>query len=128
MLKTAAVIGAIAAIVFVGLGVMRGEAADTNKRFSVRGLGATTCGKYLEARNLRPKETDSYADWLTGFFTAYNWLQADTYDIAPVAQYKQAGLLIYLDLYCGKNPKKTINDAAIAFTRAVYDKRVKVGS
>lgn len=103
-------------------------AADTNDRFSVRGLGATTCGKYLENRNLNLDESSQYAHWLTGFLTAYNWLQPDTYDIAPADRYNQQGLLRYVDLYCGKNPKKKIIDAARAFVRGVYDKRVKTGS
>lgn len=109
------------------IGSKSAGAADANDRFSVRGLGATTCGKYLENRNLNVNETDQYAHWLTGFLTAYNWLQPDTYDIAPADRYNQQGLLRYVDLYCGKNPKKKIIDAARAFVRAVNDKRVKSG-
>ena len=105
-----------------------GDAADANKRFSVRGVGTTTCSKYLETRNLEVSESEQYANWLTGFFTAYNWLQPNTYDIAPASQYNQTGLLRFLDLYCGKNPKKKVIDAAVAFVKAIYDKRDKVGS
>jgi hypothetical protein len=111
-----------------GLGGKAVLAADANERFSVRGLGTTTCSKYLEQRNLNVEESDQYAHWFTGFLTAYNWLQADTYDIAPSDRYNQRGLLRYMDLYCGKNPKKRIVDAAMSFARSVYDKRVKTGS
>lgn len=114
-------------LIAAAIGSKSAGAADANDRFSVRGLGATTCGKYLENRNLNVNETDQYAHWLTGFLTAYNWLQPDTYDIAPADRYNQQGLLRYVDLYCGKNPKKKIIDAARAFVRAVNDKRVKSG-
>lgn len=102
-------------------------AADAKGRFSVRGVGAMTCGKYLESRNLNVNESNQYAHWLTGFLTAYNLLQPDTYDMAPPDRYNQQGLLRYLDIYCGKNPKKKIIDAAAAFVRAVNDKRIKSG-
>lgn len=122
------VLGATACLLLSALAMNGAGAADTNNRFSVRGLGTNTCSKYLQDRNSADADqlSDRYADWFTGFFTAYNWLRSDTYDIA--AQYKANGILRYLDLYCGKNPKTRIIDAATAFTKAVYDKRQKVGS
>lgn len=118
--------GATALLLFSGLAVGDVSGADANKRFSVRGLGATTCSKYLEERNLDSEGSEQYAHWLTGFLTAYNWLQADTYDIAT--NYKSNGLLRYLDLYCGRSPKNKIIDAATSFVNAVYAKRQKTGS
>jgi len=100
--------------------------ADVKKIFNVRGLGSNTCGKYLQERNLDAKQSEEYADWLTGFLTAYNWLQPETYDIAP--NHNAHGLLVYLDLYCGRNPKGRIIDGAFSFINAVYEKRQKVGS
>lgn len=113
--------------VAAAIGWQDAGAADAKGRFNVRGLGTTACGKYLESRNLNVNESDQYAHWLTGFLTAYNLLQPDTYDIAPADRYNQQGLLRYLDIYCGKNPKKKIIDAATTFVRAVNDKRTKSG-
>lgn len=127
MNKKACVIAFGTCLIAATIGSKSAGAADSNDRFSVRGLGTTTCGKYLENRNLNVKESEQYAHWLTGFLTAYNWLQPDTYDIAPADRYNQQGLLRYVDLYCGKNPKKRIIDAARQFVRAVSDKRVKSG-
>jgi len=115
-------------LVLLGVGLDGAVAADASDRFSVRGLGATTCSKYLEQRNLNVDDSVQYAHWLTGFLTAYNWLQPDTYDIAPSDRYNQQGLLRYMDLYCGKNPTKKVIDVGRAFVKAVYDKRVKSGS
>jgi len=120
-------LGAVVPLLLVALAANDAGSADANRQFSVRGLGTHTCGKYLEASNQDEKETAEYANWLTGFFTAYNWLEPDTYDIAPSSQYKQAGLLNFLDLYCGKNPEKRVIDAATAFVKAIYDKREKTG-
>ncbi|MCI0429287.1 MAG: hypothetical protein L0210_01905 [Rhodospirillales bacterium] len=119
-------VGATAFLLFSGLTMGDASAADANKRFSVRGLGATTCSKYLEERNLDAEGSEQFAHWFTGFLTAYNWLQPDTYDIS--ANYKSNGLLRYLDLYCGRSPKNKIIDAATSFVNAVYAKRQKTGS
>ena len=126
MIPKRTILAAMAFLLLFGLTVNDADSADAKKRFSVRGLGTTTCSKYLEDRNLDAKKTIQYAHWFTGFLTAYNWLQPDTYDIS--AQYKSNGLLRYLDLYCGRNPKNRLIDAVIAFTKAVYEKRQKAGS
>ena len=120
------ILGATAFLLLSVLTLNDAGSADANKRFSVRGLGATTCSKFLEERNLDAKQSEQYAHWFTGFLTAYNWLQPDTYDIS--AQYKSNGLLRYLDLYCGRNPTKRVIDGATSFVTAVYEKRQKSGS
>lgn len=101
------------------------EAADANRQYSVRGRGTHSCSDYIQASQEDEKASAQYADWLTGFFTAYNMLQPDTYDIAPLAKYKQSGLVSFLDLYCGQHPDKKVIDAAVAFVNVNYDKRDK---
>jgi len=123
MIGKRTVLGATALFLLSVLLPHEAGSADAKSRFSVRALGVTTCSKYLEERNLDAKDSEKYAHWFTGFITAYNYLQPDTYDIA--AQYKSNGLLRYLDLYCGRNPKIRLVDAATAFVKAVYDKRQK---
>jgi hypothetical protein len=118
-----ATIGVAAAVALTSLAVGLAAAADAKNSFSVRGIGTTTCSKYLEMRNLKPKDTEVFVHWMTGFITAYNWMKPDTYDVAP--QYKSAGLLRYLDLYCGKNPKQSIGQATTQFVNAIYPKRLK---
>jgi len=121
-------LGAMAFLMLSALAMKDAGSADVKQRFSARGLGTNTCARYLQDRNDADAaaKSDRYVDWFTGFLTAYNWLQPDTYAIAP--DYKANGLLRYLDLYCGKNPKSKITDAATGFVKAVYSKRQKVGS
>jgi|SRR5262249_9456992 len=121
---------ALGAAVFFLLAAMatnNAGSADAKRQYSVRGLGTHACSEYLNASNQDENAAAQYADWLTGFFTAYNWLEPDTYDIAPASQYKQAGLLNFLNLYCEKNPEKRVIDGAVAFVNAVYDKRDRAG-
>jgi hypothetical protein len=126
MIGRRTIVGAVAFLLLSALATNDAGSVDAKNKFGVRGLGTTTCSKFLEERNLDAKQSEQFAHWFTGFVTAYNWLKPDTYDIS--VQYKSDGLLRYLDLYCGRNPKNRIIDAATSFVNAVYDKRQKVGS
>jgi hypothetical protein len=118
------ILGATAFLLLSALAMNDAGAADANQRFKVRGLGANTCSKYLEARNLDAKQSEEdYSNWFTGFITAYNWLKPDTYDISQ--NHNAHGLLRYLDLHCGRNPKDKVFNGAISFANAVYGKRQK---
>ena len=120
------ILGATTFLLLFALTLHDADSADAKKRFSVRGLGTKTCSNFLSDRNLDAKQSEEYANWFTGFLTAYNWQKADTYDIA--VGYKSNGLLRYLDLYCGRNPTKRVIDGATSFVTAVYEKRQKSGS
>jgi hypothetical protein len=122
-IREAALAAAAALLAAAGFGTKVGEAADIDNRFSVRGLGTTSCSVYLESRDNGAGESEPFAHWFTGFLTAYNWLQPDTFDIS--AQYKSAGLLIWLDYYCGRNPENKIIDAALTFVSTIHDQRLK---
>ena len=115
------VVGAVLAAALLSLTAQPGHAIDSNNKYKLRGLGAYTCAKYLEERRTDLRGTSRYADWLTGYLTAYNFFQPQTFDIAP--NHDANGLLTYLDLYCAKNQKQLIGQAASAFVKAVYDKR-----
>jgi hypothetical protein len=121
MIEKAAFVGVAAILSLSALASARSEAADKDARFSVRGLGTTSCTKYLDAA-----ESEEFVHWITGFLTAYNWLTPDTYDIAP--QYNANGLKRFMDLYCGQNPKRRIIEAALAFVSAIHEKRARSGS
>lgn len=125
MMDREAAVGA--AILFLLIAVMGNSAAssDAKSQFAVRGVGTHACSDYLKASEDEEAKTTQYADWLTGFITAYNWLQPGTYDIAPLSQYKQSAMLSFLDHYCAGNPEKRVIDAALAFVRALYDRRDK---
>lgn len=114
-------VGAVLATALLSLSCQPGSAADAQNKYKMRGLGAFTCAKYLEERRTDLKGTSRYADWLTGYLTAYNLYQPQTFDIAP--NHDANGLLTFLDLYCSKNQKQLIGQAAQAFVKAVYSKR-----
>lgn len=114
-------VGAMAVAILLAVTAQPGHAVDAGNKYKLRGLGAYSCAKYLEERRTDIKDTSKYADWFTGYLTAYNFLQPQTFDIAP--RHDANGLLTYLDLYCSKNQKQLIGEAASGFVKAVYEKR-----
>lgn len=119
----AATIVATAAAALLVVGAPPTMAADAQSTYKLRGLGALSCARYLEDRRGDPKGSEAYAHWFTGYLTAYNYLQAQTFDIAP--SHDAQALLTYLDLYCAENPNVLIGVAAQRFVSAssVYGNR-----
>ena len=114
-----AVFGAAVTLAVTSLAIGLAGAADAKKHWSVRGLGSYTCSKYTGA----PKAKADYVNWMTGFISAYNWMQPDTYDVA--GKMGPSSFTAFFDVYCKANPKKTINDAAMSFVDQFYSKRIK---
>jgi hypothetical protein len=119
-------VGLAALVMMIWMAGGVGEAADADRRFNVRGLGTTACGQYLDIRSGRAVDSEPFAHWFTGFLSAYNWLQPDTFDISW--EYQSHGLLIWLDYYCRGNPENRVIDGAMAFVHAVYDRRMRAES
>lgn len=100
-----------------------GVTADGANQYKLRGLGALSCARYLADRQGDSKAAEAYAHWFTGYLTAYNYFQPQTFDIAP--NHDAKSLLTYLDLYCATNTDVLIGVAAQRFvsTASVYDSR-----
>lgn len=57
-------------------------AADSNGRFSVRGLGGHSCADYLATAG-KPAEMGAYSSWLLGYATARSRTESATFDMLP---------------------------------------------
>jgi len=73
---------ALALTIGMTLCVPASFAADSNGRFSVRGLGGHSCADYLAATG-KPAELGAYSSWLLGYATARSRVEAGTFDMLP---------------------------------------------
>ena len=74
------------------------------------GLGAASCGAYLEARKQRGFDAALYLPYVTGFLTAINDTNSPgTTDILRDTDLD--GALHWLDNYCRRQPTTTFADA-----------------
>lgn len=92
-----------AATVLLAVAAAPAWAMDKNKEFRTVGIGAQPCSDYLKAREGDPDVWAPYGVWMTGFVTANNFGQRDTYDLFGDTTAEQA--MQVLDGYCSDNPR-----------------------
>jgi hypothetical protein len=85
-------------------------------QYAAHGLGTRSCSDFTTAlaasRAQRGRRVlDEYLTWLQGYFTAYNFIVKDTFDIiGPMKD--QRVHLTFLENYCRDNPEKKVGTAA----------------
>ena len=88
---------------------VRAQAADTNGRYVVRGVGSATCEVYLAGLK-DPAVAPRNLTWLLGYETATTQAAAQTFDIMPTNGTMDFANVV--TLLCRSNPKQTLVDAA----------------
>jgi hypothetical protein len=58
-------------------------AKDQNGMFAVKGVGVLDCQAYIDAAAEVDRELAQYAGYITGYVSAVNEVQADTFDLLP---------------------------------------------
>ncbi|MFL5333022.1 MAG: peptidoglycan-binding protein [Geminicoccaceae bacterium] len=58
-------------------------AADAQNRFQAYGLGRTTCKAFVEICESKKEACKLTGTWMEGYFSAFNALSRDTFDILP---------------------------------------------
>jgi hypothetical protein len=86
-------------------------AADAEKRFAVKGVGAAKCSAFIKSFDSRATEDIAlFAGWISGFISALNEGIDNTFDLAPW-QSPEVLVLLMRDL-CGKKPEEPYYRAA----------------
>lgn len=96
-------------------------AVDQNDRYAVKGPGNLNCGTFAD---LDPghEHVRDVGVWMAGYFTAYNRLIRDTYDMLP---WQTPGTLLALAAqYCRANPEAKLNDAAVELVTYMSPRRM----
>ncbi len=99
-----------------------GWAMDSNGSFRAKGPGASKCSEFLEFGDQDKRITET---WWTGFVTAMNIMQTDTYDyIGNVAPTAVTGMLVQR---CQGNPNELIAVAMYRVLQQLHPQRVRQG-
>jgi hypothetical protein len=118
--------GALLAICF---GLLLTGAAHASSVFGI-GAGNNSCGKYIAAlgdappgksremntaRGVYVSENERYLEWLAGFVSAFNAVNAATGDLERQVQIDAAGMDLWMRNWCNQHPTDSVWDGAIAF-------------
>ena len=68
------------------------KAADSTGGYGILGVGAKSCGAYLEARRHRGNDEYAFRNWLGGYITATNLRLDHTFAITGDSDFDDLGL------------------------------------
>jgi hypothetical protein len=86
-------------------------AAGPNAKFTVLGVGNSSCGSWLAVRRTQSSEAQFYETWVQGYITGYNrWNAIGINNIASGID--PEGIFASIDKYCIAHPLDDIEDGA----------------
>ena len=108
-------------------------AKDQNGMFAVKGVGVLDCQAFIDAAQEVDRELAQYAGYITGYVSAVNEVQADTFDLLPW-QHVDTVMLLMLQR-CRQAPQMNFG-AAVSQLAAFFEQhkmasladRVRVGT
>ena len=100
------------------------EAKDFDGEHAVFGAGAQQCDNYLQARRAGEEATKVYRDWVFAYFSAFNVIVNNTYNIAGERGSNE--ILSWLDNYCGGSKRTLFVSAVADLTQRLYPQRVNI--
>jgi len=104
------ILGCALALVSTLSAINLANAADTEKRFAVKGPGVAKCSAFIEAYEARSNDAYLFAGWIAGYVTALNQQVDGTFDFAPW-QSTEVLMLLMRDL-CGRNTEGQVYQEA----------------
>jgi len=101
------------------------QARDFEGGYAVYGAGAQPCSKYVAALKQGNQELDYFVDWLIGYFSAFNVIMPNTYNILGESSFPSAQG--WLDRHCRRYPKELFVNATARLTEVLYPTRYQSG-
>lgn len=101
------------------------QARDFENGYAVYAAGSEPCSQYLLAEQQGGGEYDYYINWLIGYFSAFNVIMPNTYDILGENEFTM--VQTWLNDHCRKFPKELFINAAARVTEILYPTRYQSG-
>jgi hypothetical protein len=109
----------------VGVGFFSSHALAADEKGLYQTMHFISCEDYVVHRK-EPLNTGMNAVdmiYVSGWLSGYNYLTPNTYNIVPDQNIHS--VMIWLDGYCKKYPKKNIESGLLKLTDDLYPKRIK---
>ena len=99
------------------------NAADEKGKFTIKGIGNTSCAKFLMETDANTKSVYLYVGWVNGYLTAQNQHLKDNFDLASWENVHTLG--DYLRHYCKKRPRDSFYIATASMVQGLHKDRVR---
>lgn len=97
-------------------------AATKDGSFAIRGFGAQSCGSITTQMREDPAAASAALAWVLGYTTAFNRVQADTFDVSPLVD--GAAMLRMIIGTCEKTPDSIVETVAFEVLKVLARARV----
>jgi len=87
------------------------------------GMGLRNCSDFITAKDGNPDQYRGFAVWLSGFISAANAFQADTFDYTPWQPIEVS--MAQIAQYCAQNPETGFAQATVAYLTFLRPDRLK---
>jgi len=101
------------------------QARDFEGGYAAYGAGARSCAEYTKAAKAGGSKQDFYLDWVIGYFSAFNVIIPETYDILGEMDFPK--VQEWLDIRCKKYPHELFINSVAKMTTILYPTRYKSG-
>jgi hypothetical protein len=110
----------------LALASLPARAADSEARYAAHGLGRLQCSRFVELCEKGAEECKLTSTWITGYLTAFNALNEDTFDILPW----QAPELVAEGAFnlCRRNPDAALVEAVTQLVRVLHPQRIEAAA
>jgi hypothetical protein len=110
----------------LALASLSAQAADSQSRYAAHGLGRLQCSRFVELCEKGAEECKLTSTWITGYLTAFNALNGDTFDILP---WQQPELLAEGAFnLCRRNPDAALVEAVTQVVRVLLPQRIEAAA
>lgn len=100
-------------------------ARDFEGSYAVYGAGGDSCSTYLESMKKGDREQDYFTDWVVGYFSAFNVIMPNTYDLLGETSFPDVQR--WLERDCGRYPRQLFITAVIRLSEVLYPMRHQAG-
>jgi hypothetical protein len=99
------------------------KAADGAGNFAIRGVGSLFCSEFVQSVETDEEARIAYAEWVSGYLTALNRGEENTFDISYVASNLEVTAL--LGRVCSTRPEVRVEAALSGLTDLMRTSRVE---
>lgn len=89
---------------------------------AAEGPGTRSCGDLIEAKDSKPDNYREFAVWMSGFLTAANAYEEDTFDLTPWQPIELS--IAQVAKFCDANPGASVSQAMAAYIRFLKPNRL----
>lgn len=102
------------------------QAANEAGLYAVRGIGSTSCGAFVDLIEEEGRLPVPYVAWMSGYLSALNRLEAETFDVSYITQ--NESMMVLVGRLCSDSRDVILETAIARLVNFMSEERIKAES